>query len=127
MDQSKVDMFLMNSSKFFEQAHIPMVREKLLNADESQFNTLMTTQFKDPTMILIVSILAGSLGIDRFMIGDTGMGVGKLLTCGGFGIWAIVDWFMIMPATRQKNVLKFRNALALPSPGQSTSTGSDFV
>jgi hypothetical protein len=45
---------------------------------------IQTLQFKDPTTSLIISLLGGSFGIDRFMIGDTGLGVGKLLTCGGF-------------------------------------------
>ncbi len=58
--------------------------------------------------MLIISILAGGLGIDRFMIGDTGLGVGKLLTAGGCGIWAIVDWFLIQDATRQKNLEKIQ-------------------
>jgi TM2 domain-containing membrane protein YozV len=66
-------------------------------------------QFKEPTTSLIVSILGGSLGIDRFMIGDTGMGIGKLLTCGGFYIWTIIDWFLIMGATREKNMETFQN------------------
>jgi TM2 domain-containing membrane protein YozV len=69
---------------------------------------LYTIQFKDPTTTLIVSILAGGLGIDRFMIGDTGLGVGKLLTCGGLGIWSIIDWFMIQNATREKNMQKIQ-------------------
>ena len=47
--------------------------------------------------------MAGTLGIDRFYIGDVGLGVAKLLTCGGFGIWAIVDWFLITDAARDKN------------------------
>jgi len=55
---------------------------------------------------LIVSILAGSFGIDRFMIGDTGLGIAKLLTCGGLGIWTIIDWFLIMGATKTKNFEK---------------------
>jgi TM2 domain-containing membrane protein YozV len=72
---------------------------------------LSTVQYKDPSTILIISILAGTLGIDRFMIGDTGLGVGKLLTCGGFFIWAIVDWFMIQGATREKNMEKLQQFL----------------
>jgi hypothetical protein len=55
--------------------------------------------------------LAGTLGVDRFVIGDVGLGVGKLLTCGGFGIWAIVDWFLIMGATREKNLTALQQAL----------------
>jgi TM2 domain-containing membrane protein YozV len=64
-----------------------------------------------PTVSLIVSVIAGNLGIDRFLIGDTGLGIGKLLTCGGLGIWAIIDWFLIMPATREKNLLKLQQVI----------------
>ena len=111
MDANKVDMFIMSNAKFFESHQVNMVRERLLAVDDSKWSMISTLQFKDPTTILIVSILAGNLGIDRFMIGDTGLGVGKLLTCGGFGIWAIVDWFLIQKATREKNMLKIQQFL----------------
>jgi TM2 domain-containing membrane protein YozV len=52
---------------------------------------------------LVLSLLTGQLGVDRFFIGDTGLGIGKLITCGGLGIWTIIDWFLIMNATREKN------------------------
>jgi TM2 domain-containing membrane protein YozV len=42
--------------------------------------------------------------VDRFYIGDIGLGIGKLLTLGGLGIWAIVDWFLIRDAAEVKNV-----------------------
>lgn len=103
MDAQKVDMFIMANAKYFESHQVPMIRERLITLDDSKWAVISTVQLKDPTTSLIVSLLAGSLGIDRFMIGDTGMGIGKLLTCGGFGIWAIVDWFMIQGATREKN------------------------
>ena len=79
--------------------------------DDSKWPTLQMQQYKDPTTYIIVSLLGGSLGIDRFMLGDTGLGVGKLLTCGGLGIWTIIDWFMIMPATREKNMALFQGVL----------------
>ena len=72
---------------------------------------IQMVQFKDPTPALLISIFAGAYGIDRFYIGDTGMGVGKLLTCGGLGIWAIVDWFLIQGATKEKNLEKFNQAM----------------
>lgn len=59
---------------------------------------------KDPTICLVLSILAGSLGVDRFYLGDTGMGIGKLLTCGGASIWWLIDIFMIMDAAKEKNL-----------------------
>jgi TM2 domain-containing membrane protein YozV len=104
-------MFIMANGKFFESHQVPGIRDRLLALDDSKWSTIQTIQFKDPTVSLIVSLLAGSLGIDRFMIGDTGLGVGKLLTCGGLGIWAIIDWFMIMGATREKNMIKLQQVL----------------
>jgi TM2 domain-containing membrane protein YozV len=111
MDSQKVDMYLMSNAKYFESHQIGMVREMLLKADDSKFMHLQALSLKDPTTILIVSLLAGSLGIDRFMLGDTGMGIGKLLTCGGFGIWAIVDWFMVMGRARELNYQNLSRAL----------------
>lgn len=104
MESQKVDMFMMSNGKYFESHQLPFIRERLLALDDSKWAGIQMIQYKDPTTLLIVSILAGSLGIDRFMLGDTGMGVGKLLTCGGFGIWALVDLFLIMGATREKNM-----------------------
>ncbi|HQE11454.1 MAG TPA: TM2 domain-containing protein [Flavipsychrobacter sp.] len=111
MDAQKVDMFIMTNSKYFEAYHLNTIRERLLAIDDSKWAILSTMQFHEPTTSLIVSILAGSLGIDRFMIGDTGLGVGKLLTCGGLGIWAIIDWFMIQKAAREKNMQKIQQIL----------------
>lgn len=112
MDAQKVDMFIMSNGKFFESHLLPKIRERLISADESKWSLVQTMQFKDPTTCLIISLLGGSLGIDRFFIGDTGLGVGKLLTCGGLGIWTIVDWFLIMDAAREKNLDKFNQVLA---------------
>jgi TM2 domain-containing membrane protein YozV len=111
MDAQKVDMFIMANSKYFEGYQLAQIRERLLQMDDAKWALVQTMQFKDPTLSLIVSLLVGTLGIDRFLIGDTGLGVGKLLTCGGLGIWAIIDWFLIMGATREKNMEKIQQML----------------
>jgi TM2 domain-containing membrane protein YozV len=50
---------------------------------------------------LVLSIFLGSLGIDRFYLGYIGLGVVKLITCGGFLVWWLID--LILIATRKLN------------------------
>jgi hypothetical protein len=51
---------------------------------------------KEMVTTAIISWLVGIFGIDRFYLGYTGLGVAKLLTCGGLGIWAIIDLILII-------------------------------
>lgn len=89
--------------------------------DDSKWATIQSLQFKDPTISLIVSLIGGQLGIDRFLIGDTGLGVGKLLTCGGLGIWTIIDWFLIMGATKEKNMEKIQQVIYYSTSSHNAS------
>ncbi len=112
MDAQKVDMFIISNGKYFDQLQIGAIRDMLLNMDESKWPLVASLSFNGPTMMLLVSIFAGGLGIDRFIIGDTGLGVGKLVTLGGCGIWAFVDWFLIQKATKEKNLQKLYSAIS---------------
>jgi len=47
------------------------------------------------TLTLIMSILFGSLGVDRFIMGHVGLGILKLFTLGGCGIWWLIDLILI--------------------------------
>ena len=111
MDAHKVDMFMMMNSKYLDSNQLVNIKKYLLSMDESAWPSVEFLQFKDPSTSLLVSIFAGGLGIDRFYIGHTGIGVAKLLTCGGFYIWTIVDWFLIQNATREVNMQKLREAV----------------
>ena len=52
-------------------------------------------EMKSKVVALILSIFLGELGIDRFYLGYIGTGILKLITCGGFGIWWLIDLIMI--------------------------------
>ena len=51
---------------------------------------------KDWLTTLLLNIFLGFLGIHRFYTGNTAIGVVQLLTFGGCGIWALVDFIMIL-------------------------------
>lgn len=50
---------------------------------------------KDFLTALLLSIFLGGLGIDRFYLGYTGLGIAKLLTLGGCGVWHLIDLILI--------------------------------
>lgn len=50
---------------------------------------------KEFVTTLLISWFLGVLGVDRFYLGYTGLGIGKLLTFGGCGIWALIDFILI--------------------------------
>lgn len=103
VERQKVDMFLMCNQKYFPASKMVYLKEKLYNLTEEKFAMLSMVEFKDPTTLLIVSLLLGSLGIDRFMLKDTGMGVLKLLTGGCCGILMIIDWFSVQNKAKENN------------------------
>lgn len=108
------DSFLSANTGSFPSEQLPSLRQRLSQLDESQANQVIATaNIKNPTTALILSIFLGTLGVDRFYIGHVGLGVAKLLLAWlTFGIWTIIDWFLIINATKKANLAALNNALA---------------
>ena len=111
MEQQQADQLIMMYSSKLQPEYLQTIREQLSEKDYSSASFVFS-DIKDPTISIIISVLVGSLGIDRFYIGDIGLGIGKLLTGGGCGVWWLIDLFLIMGATRQKNTEKVMQMLS---------------
>ncbi len=106
MEASKIDMYMSANQDKFPSDKIMLIRDQLEKLDDNKFGYIQSIDIKNPTTLLIVSIFLGGLGVDRFMLGQSGLGVAKLLTCGGLGVWALVDLFLIMGKTKELNYQK---------------------
>lgn len=57
-------------------------------------DALHNDAYVSKTTTIVLSVLLGGLGFDRFYLGYIGLGILKLITGGGFGIWWLVDLIM---------------------------------
>lgn len=128
------DTFLSANTANFPSEQLPSLRERLAQLDDSQANQVIAAaNVKNPTTALLLSIFLGGLGVDRFYIGHTGLGIGKLLvtlllpivTLGislfFSWIWIVVDWFLIMNATKAANLEAINTALATMTAAPATA------
>jgi len=99
----KADMYFMTNQKYFPTDKLYAVKERLDTMTDDQIQRLMYLQLKDPITYLLVSIFIGELGIDRFLLGDIGMGILKLLTAGLCGILWIYDMVTIQDKVKNMN------------------------
>ena len=86
------------------------LRSQLMAASDAKYSLVMSTPVKSTTTTLILSMFLGGLGIDRFYLGDTRLGVCKLL----FGwltlnIWPFIDIFVAYKRAKEINM---KNILA---------------
>lgn len=101
----RVQRFLMANSKFFPQWQIEEIRCKLMALDGQEMLSVECMTFKDPMVMLVISVFLGGLGVDRFILNEIGAGVAKLILCiliVGV-IWWLIDIFKIVEKTREYN------------------------
>ena len=96
VDKQNVDFFIAANAGKFEPAALVGIRESLMKMDENQFLVVSSTSYRDPTMIVLIAVF---LGWERFFLDDVGMGIAKVLTCYGLGIWWLIDIFTAQERT----------------------------
>ena len=105
-----VQAFLLNNGECFDSMTIPTVQKKLAEVDDSKSAFLLTMNLQNPTGMLLIAIV---LGWERFFLDDIGLGVLKVLTLYGLGLWWLIDLFSVQRRTYEYNYKKFNGALLL--------------
>ena len=103
MDNIAVERFILNNKKYLPENKIMYLKEKLQSAPEDRLSLLSAIEFLDGSVFFIFCVSLGGFGVDRFMFGDIGMGVLKLLTGGCCGILWLIDICTITNKTKEDN------------------------
>ena len=87
----------------------------LASLSEEQWNSVEYITFKDPTLMLVLSVLVGEFGVDRFVLGDVKNGAIKLLLtvfCLVGLIWWVIDIFKVNKMTLDYNYKLLKDTLS---------------
>lgn len=112
MEKEKINSILMQYKDIIPNDKVHYFKSALENASENAYENIATTRIYNPTTTLVLSIFLGTLGVDRFYIGDVGLGVCKLLF--GWvtiGIWPLIDIFFSYKKAKNKNLNNLLNAI----------------
>ncbi|MBO5776054.1 MAG: TM2 domain-containing protein [Clostridia bacterium] len=89
-----------------------ILTEALEKADDKVYNHILSIPIKSKITTLLLSIFLGGLGVDRFYIGDIGLGVAKLLfSWFTFGLWPIIDIYFANKKCKEINFQKIMSLL----------------
>ena len=100
--------FLIERCDNFPRESIRDIKREIEPLDDTELEELILTDYKKVNKALFLSAFLGMFGLDRLYIGDKKLGIVKLLTLGGLGIWWIVDFFHIAERTKEKNLETYR-------------------
>ncbi len=100
MDESKISLFLALHGEKFSEENKSKVKEKLKSLDDSRFISIATQDYQKPDFVQLMAIFS----LDRLVMGRIELTIAKLLTCGGCGIWWLLD---LLNAKKNADVANF--------------------
>lgn len=118
MEQIKVLEFIEKNEDFLfpnKEYTSEQIECALLAAPDSFEWSMTAIPFRKPSTVKLISIFIGSLGVDRFYLGETGKGILKYFTFGGLGIWWIKDIISAKDRCRTYNCKKLMDAISDPA------------
>jgi TM2 domain-containing membrane protein YozV len=92
-------------------AELLAMQQGLTDQQKLIFMSQYNSEKKDRTTGLILAVLIGKFGVDRFYLNDIGMGILKFVTLGGCLIWWVVDWFTVQGRVDEYNRRKAQEIL----------------
>lgn len=80
------------------QADLPVAQNESVKVNAPQTSAYVAQEKKINKHVFawVGAFLFGVLGVDRFMRGQVGLGILKIITLGGWGFWALVDWIIAL-------------------------------
>ncbi len=88
------------------------VEEALLSVSDFYEMSIRSVKFKDPGTLQIISVIPGSLGVDRFYLGEIALGALKYISFAGFGVWWIADILSAKNRCRTYNCKKLMETVS---------------
>lgn len=101
---TRVANYIQKNKGKLDKAMSIKLAEDLMTVSDNKLTDVEYYYLKNPLQIFLVTFFFGWLGIDRFLMGDIGMGVFKFFTCGGFFIVNIIDLFKLPKRIKEENV-----------------------
>jgi len=92
-------------------AELLAMQQGLTDQQKLIFMSQYNSEKKDRTTGLILAVLIGKFGVDRFYLDDIGLGILKFITLGGCLIWWVVDWFTVQGRVDEYNRRKAQETL----------------
>ena len=107
MDNNQINMWISINAEKFNPNDLPIIKATLEQMDNNQMMFLQGAEFKKPSTIFIIAFL---LGWERFFLDDVGLGIVKVITGYGCGIWWLIDIFSAKNRAKNYNFQQFQKA-----------------